>query len=121
MRYSSLTPKILSDTIPAPRGIGIKVFGIEGEKIWGEDKKTQDFTMNNYPFIELRDAKTTCEIADSLERNWNDLPSFGKELSERKDADIATHAATLARQYSMSCSPREVPPMLTHLDSGCNA
>lgn len=71
MRYSSLTPKILPDTAPQPRGIGMKIFGVEGEKIWGEDKKTQDWTFNNYPVLELRTPKDTCEIADSLERNWS--------------------------------------------------
>lgn len=34
MRYSSLTPKLVPDNIPAPRGIGMKIFGVEGEKIW---------------------------------------------------------------------------------------
>lgn len=68
MRYSSLTPKIVPDNVPAPRGIGIKIFGVEGEKLWGEDKKTQDWTFNNYPILELRDPKTTNEIADSLEK-----------------------------------------------------
>lgn len=102
MRYSSLTPKILSDNLPAPRGIGMKIFGVEGEKIWGEDKKTQDFTMNNYSVLELRDPKTTYEIADSLERNWNDLPTFAKEQSERVDADVATLGGGLPRQHSKS-------------------
>lgn len=27
MRYSSLTPKLVPDNIPAPRGIGMKIFG----------------------------------------------------------------------------------------------
>jgi hypothetical protein len=47
MRYSSLTPKLVPDNIPAPRGIGMKIFGVQGEKIWGDDKETQDFTFNN--------------------------------------------------------------------------
>lgn len=100
MRYSSLTPKIVPDNVPAPRGIGMKVFGVEGEKLWGEDKKTQDWTFNNYPILELRDPVTTCEIADSLERNWNDLPTFAKEQSERVDADVATMGSQLPRQHS---------------------
>lgn len=29
MRYSSLTPKLVPDNIPAPRGIGVKIFGVE--------------------------------------------------------------------------------------------
>lgn len=100
MRYSSLTPKLLPDNIPAPRGIGIKVFGVEGEKIWGEDKKTQDFTFNNYPILELRDPSTTCEIADSLERNFYDLAKFGDEMSKHRDADIIARGGNLPRQFS---------------------
>jgi len=135
MRYSSLTPKIVPDNIPAPRGIGstqsppflpflpsfhllpnhhppdpsltsplflptVKVFGISGEKIWGEDHKTQDWTFNNYPILELRDPQTTYDIADSLERNWNDLATFAKEQGERVDADVATMGSGLPRQHS---------------------
>ncbi|KAK4498166.1 hypothetical protein PRZ48_010823 [Zasmidium cellare] len=102
MRYSSLTPKLLGDNVPQPRGIGIKIFGIEGEKIWGEDKKTQDWTFNNYPVLELRTPKDTCEIADSLERNWNDLPTFAAELGARKDADVATMPAKLPKQHMVA-------------------
>ncbi|KAF2417117.1 heme-dependent catalase [Tothia fuscella] len=99
MRYSSLTPKLVSDNIPAPRGIGMKIFGVEGEKIWGEDQKTQDWTFNNYPVLELRDPKTTFDIADSLEKNWNDLPKFAEEQSKRVDADVATMGSQLPRQH----------------------
>lgn len=102
MRYSSLTPKLVPDNVPAPRGIGMKIFGVEGEKIWGEDKKTQDFTLNNYPVLELRDPKTTYEIADSLERNWNTLDKFAKEQSERVDADVATMGSQLPRQHMVA-------------------
>lgn len=101
MRYSSLTPKIVPDNIPAPRGIGMKIFGVKGEKIWGDDKDTQDWTMNNYPILELRTPQVTYEIADSLERNWNDLPTFAKEQGERVDADVATFGSQLPRQQSM--------------------
>ena len=100
MRYSSLTPKLVPDNVPQPRGIGIKVFGVKGEKIWGEDKETQDFTMNNYSVLELRTPKDTCEIADSLERNWNTLDKFVEELQARPDAEVATMPGKLPRQYS---------------------
>lgn len=119
MRYSSLTPKLVPDNVSAPRGIGMKIFGVEGEKIWvccisveimrteltpqqGEDKRTQDWTFNNYPILELRDPKTTYEIADSLERNWNDLPSFTEEQSKRVDADVATMGGQLPRQHMVA-------------------
>lgn len=118
MRYSSLTPKLLPDNLPAPRGIGMKIFGVEGEKIWGEDKKTQDWTFNNYSVLELRTPKVTYEIADSLEKNWNDLPTFAKEQSERVDADVATMGGGLPRQHSTSfsfasCSVSERRDLLT--------
>src|ERR1700753_3130738 len=100
MRYSSLTPKLGPDNVSAPRGIGIKIFGVEGEKIWGEDKKTQDWTFNNYPILELRDPKTTNEIADSLERNWDNIPGFADESSKRKDADLACLPTKLPNQPS---------------------
>jgi hypothetical protein len=102
MRYSSLTPKLVPDNISAPRGIGMKIFGVEGEKIWGEDKKTQDWTFNNYPVLELRTPQVTYEIADSLERNWNDLPTFAKEQGERIDCDVATMGSQLPRQHMVA-------------------
>lgn len=100
MRYSSLTPKLVPDNVPAPRGVGLKIFGVKGDKIWGEDKDTQDWTFNNYPILELRDPKTTYDIADSLERNWNELPKFAEEQSKRVDADVATYGSQLPRQHS---------------------
>ncbi|OQV10937.1 hypothetical protein CLAIMM_14855 isoform 2 [Cladophialophora immunda] len=102
MRYSSLTPKLVPDNVPAPRGTGIKIFGIEGDKIWGEDKKTQDWTFNNYPVLELRDAQTTYEIADSLERNWDNMPEFEHELKKRPDAEVACRPATIPPQHMVA-------------------
>lgn len=102
MRYSSLTPKLVADNIPAPRGIGMKIFGVAGEKIWGEDKQTQDFTLNNYPILELRDPQTTYEIADALERNWNQLDKFAEEQSKRVDADVATKGSQIPRQHMVA-------------------
>jgi hypothetical protein len=99
MRYSSLLPKLVGDNAALPRGIGIKIFGVKGEKIWGEDKGTQDWTMNNYPILELRTPKDTYEIADSLERNWDNIPQFAKEGSERKDAEVATLPTKLPAQH----------------------
>lgn len=103
MRYSSLLPKLAPDAAPAPRGIGIKIFGVKGEKIWGEDKETQDWTFNNYPILELRTPQATYEIADSLERNWDDIPKFAAEQGERPDKEVSTLPAKLPRQHS-ECS-----------------
>lgn len=100
MRYSSLTPKLVPDNVPAPRGIGMKIFGIEGEKLWGEDKKTQDWTFNNYSILELRTPKDTYEIADSLEKNWNQLEKFAEYLGQRPDKEVACAPAAIPNQHS---------------------
>ncbi|KAK4688196.1 hypothetical protein P7C73_g1909, partial [Tremellales sp. Uapishka_1] len=99
MRYSSLTPKMLPDTAAAPRGVAFKVFNIKGEKIGTVDDDTQDWTFNNYPLLELRDPKTTNEIADSLERNWSDADKFVDELKARDDADVACYAGGLKQEH----------------------
>lgn len=109
----------------------MKIFGVKGEKIWGEDKETQDFTFNNYPVLELRvsgvprdplvtktndwvqDPKTTYDIADSLERNWDDLPTFADEQSKRVDADVATLGSQLPRQHRTRSPPPPSLPSLT--------
>jgi hypothetical protein len=98
MRYSSLLPKLVGDGVALPRGIGLKIFGIKGEKLWGEDKETQDWTFNNYPVLELRTPRVTYEIADSLERNWDNLGGFVEEGSNRADADVATLPGRLPNQ-----------------------
>lgn len=110
MRYSSLLPLLVPDSAPAPRGIGMKIFGVEGEKIWGEDKKTQDWTFNNYPVLELRTPKDTWEHADALERNFDNIPKFQEEAAARPDAELATLPGKLPRQHRKlvtegSCRP----------------
>ena len=58
MRYSSEPGDAgLDDRIPQPRGLGMKVFNIEGEKfrqdIDGKDPKTQDIEFNSASILEL--------------------------------------------------------------------
>ncbi len=101
MRYSSLLPKLVGDNAALPRGIGLKIFGVKGEKMWGEDKETQDWTFNNYPVLELRTPKDTYEIADALERNWDNLDGFVEEGKARKDAEVATLPGRLPNEPSM--------------------
>jgi len=106
MRYSSLTPKLLPDTASAPRGAAIKIFGIKGEKIFqNPDHDVMDWTFNNWPILELRTAKDTNEIADSLERNWNDGDGFVKELQARDDAEVACSGGALPQQH-MAAMPQ---------------
>ncbi|KAL8286715.1 hypothetical protein RQP46_004243 [Phenoliferia psychrophenolica] len=116
MRYSSLTPRILPDTIPAPRAIGIKVFGVEGPKLFHEDFGTQDFVLNNYPYcelslyaldkvfklIEIVRSKVTHDIAGSIGRNWNNPGGLVEELKARPDAALALATGGLPQEHPVA-------------------
>lgn len=104
MRYSSLPFTIIHDNIPVPRGLGIKAFGVEGEKLWG-NATTQDFTFNNYPTLELRDMPGADRLGDSLVRNFNNMDQFAKEQAARTDTEVAS-------------APARVPPQ-AHSKLGC--
>ena len=54
MRYANEPFKIDPDTVPGPRGIGMKIFL--------DRETTQDILMNNGPILELTDVKTRKEI-----------------------------------------------------------
>lgn len=50
MRLSTNPGDVLDDSVSAPRGMAIKVIGVEGERLPGsEDAVTQDFVMANAP------------------------------------------------------------------------
>ena len=48
----------------------------------------------------LHSPQATNEIADSLERNWDDGDKFVEELKARPDADVACYAGGLAQEHS---------------------
>lgn len=66
MRYSTEPGDPgLDDRIPQPRGLGMKVFNVQGEMFdIGKDYPTQDIEFNSTPALDLADAKTTKEIID---------------------------------------------------------
>ena len=48
LRFSAIPGDILPDEITAPRGLSIKIFGVEGDRLSGsEGDTTQDFVMTN--------------------------------------------------------------------------
>lgn len=52
IRLSSAPGEIQSDTIPAPRGMAIKVIGVEGERLLPNDRgHNQDFLLVNIPVL----------------------------------------------------------------------
>ena len=58
MRISTNPGDILDDRVSAPRGLAVKVVGVEGERLPGaEGAVTQDFVMANGPAFVAPDAK----------------------------------------------------------------
>ena len=58
MRISTNAGDILDDSIALPRGLALKVIGVDGERLPGsEDEATQDFVMVNGPAFAAPTAK----------------------------------------------------------------
>jgi hypothetical protein len=58
MRLSTVPGDILDDSVSTPRGMALKVIGVEGERLVGsEGDATQDFVMVNGPAFSAPNAK----------------------------------------------------------------
>lgn len=101
----------LDDRMPQPRGLGLKIFNVEGKKLGpeGVDMTTQDIEFNNAPALELGNAKVCTEIL-GLRINYGTQPDKLKaELQKRPDAEVQQARNKLPninlaghRQYSQS-------------------
>jgi hypothetical protein len=58
MRFSTSPGDILDDDVSTPRGVGIKVIGVKGNRLLNDSAKTQDFLMVNGPAFLKPDAKS---------------------------------------------------------------
>ena len=57
MRFSTTPGDVLDDRVSMPRGIGLKILGVEGERLPGsEGASTQDWVMGNSPSFQVADA-----------------------------------------------------------------
>jgi catalase len=57
MRVSTNAGDILPDAVSLPRGLAIKVVGVEGARLTGADGNNQDFIMVNGPVFQTPDPK----------------------------------------------------------------
>ena len=59
MRLSTNPGDILDDNVSTPRGLALKIFGVDGERLPGtENDRTQDFVLANGPAFLKPDAKS---------------------------------------------------------------
>ena len=57
MRYSTLPGDILDDSVSTPRGLALKVFGVDGPQLGGSVGATQDFVLVNGPAFSSPNGK----------------------------------------------------------------
>lgn len=87
LRYASEATQVEDDRIPAPRGIGMKVFDVLGSKMQPEDNQnTQDFFFNNTPVLELTNATVCRDIQRLRDEYFDDPDGLKRALKHRNDS-----------------------------------
>ena len=82
MRYSAIPGDLLDDKVSAPRGLSIKVMGVDGERLPGsEGATTQDFVMINGPAFSAPNAKKFLGTLKLLAGTTDKAPGLKKALS----------------------------------------
>ena len=82
MRFSTISGDILDDSVSTPRGLAIKVIGVEGERLEGsEGDVTQDFLLINGPAFGAPDPKKFLAVVRLLARTTDRAQRFKKILS----------------------------------------
>jgi hypothetical protein len=82
MRFSTIPGDILDDSVSTPRGLAIKVIGVEGERLEGsEGDVTQDFVLINGPAFGAPNPKKFLSVLRLLARTTDKAQRFKKILS----------------------------------------
>ncbi|WP_165222044.1 catalase family protein [Aquisphaera insulae] len=93
VRLSSAQGDIRSDAVPAPRGMAVKVIGVEGERLLpGDPGHNQDFLMVNIPVLAFGTVRKYRELVEILGKN-GDRP----EVVQRAMAGAARGIEAVAR------------------------
>lgn len=81
MRLSTSPGDVLPDSVSTPRGVALKVFAVEGERLPGAQGQTQDFLMVNGPAFIASDAKSFLMTLQLLAKTTDRFEVFKKALS----------------------------------------
>ena len=81
-RFSSVPGDLLHDKVSTPRGLSLKVLGIEGERLSGaEGSTTQDFVMVNGPAFGAPTPKKFLSTLKQLAATTDKAPGLKQALS----------------------------------------
>jgi hypothetical protein len=82
MRLSTIPGDILNDSVSTPRGLAVKVIGVEGERLEGsESDVTQDFLLVNGPAFGAPNPKKFLSVLKLLARTTDEAEGLKKILS----------------------------------------
>ena len=82
LRFSTNPGDLLDDSISVPRGLAVKVVGVEGDRLPGSaGQSTQDFVMANAPAFAAPNAKSFLGNAKLLARTTDTPQAFKKAIS----------------------------------------
>lgn len=82
MRFSTIPGDILDDSVSTPRGLAVKVIGVEGERLEGsEGDVTQDFLLINGPAFGAPNPKKFLSVVRLLAPTTDRVEWFKKLLS----------------------------------------
>src|SRR3984885_6206693 len=82
MRLSTIPGDILDDSVSVPRGMAIKIIGVEGERLEGsEEDVTQDFVMINGPAFGAPNPKKFLPVVSLLAKTTDKYQWLKKILS----------------------------------------
>lgn len=86
-RYASEPVFLQADQDPGPRGLSMRIFGVEGERLEGATSNaTQDFFFNNAPSIELTDIDTCLDVMEMREKYFDSPTKLAAATRLRTDA-----------------------------------
>lgn len=82
MRFSTVPGDLLDDAVSTPRGLAIKIVGVDGERLAGsEGDVTQDFVLVNGPAFSASTAKKFSSSLKLLAATTDKAPGLKKALS----------------------------------------
>ena len=95
MRFAQGPGELLKDSVSTHRGMAIKVFDVEGERLPGHDAPTQDFVLATGPVFPNPDAKGFLASMKQLEAGTKAPEAIKAAVSQTaKAANAAVEALT---------------------------
>ncbi len=81
MRFSTIPGDLLDDSVSTPRGLAMKVVGVQGARLPGSEGASQDFVLVNSPAFGAPNPKVFLANLKMLAGTTDKAPGFKKAVS----------------------------------------